>query len=73
MREPGKMASSARAFQNHPTGVFPAAPEQSEKLYDVGGAGSIGVGEYEHREALIARNFLRPVIVPPEEITQLGE
>jgi len=22
------------------TGVFPAAPEQSEKLYDVGGAGA---------------------------------
>jgi len=36
------------------TGVFPAAPEQSEKLYDVGGAGSIGVGEYEHRGASIA-------------------
>jgi len=49
------MASSATGLpEPSKPASFRPPPKQSEKLYDVGGAGSIGVGEYEHRGALIA-------------------
>ncbi len=74
MREAGQNGElGRRSSRTIQTSVLLAAAEHAKELDDVRGPDSIGIREGDHRGCLDRRNLLRPVIILPEQVSELGE
>jgi len=64
---------SLRAPGAVPTTITLAAAKQPEELHDVRGANGVGIPGDDQRGGLDGCHVLGPVILPPEQVTELGE